>query len=90
MVLSKQIANVNNTNSNSNKVESTLESLSENFALNKEDGLHPTSCKTPIMRFQEKDKSLIEISKKGLKTTTLNSFMGQVRRILSSADTEKL
>ena len=29
--------NVNNTNSNNNNVEPTLESLSENFALNKED-----------------------------------------------------
>ena len=36
-----------------------MESLSEHFPLNKEDVLHPTSFKT-IMRFQQKDKSLIE------------------------------
>ena len=40
---------LNNTNSNNNKVEPTLESLSEHFALNEEDILHPTSFKT-IMR----------------------------------------
>ena len=46
------------TNSNNihNKVEPTLESLSENFTLNKEDVLHPTSFKT-IMRFHQQDKS---------------------------------
>ena len=48
--------------SNNNKVEPTLDSLSENFALNKEDVLHPTSFKT-IMRIQQKDKSLIEMAK---------------------------
>ena len=53
-----KIDNVNNTNFNNNKVEPTLKSLSENFALNKEDILHPTSFKT-IMRFQQKVKSLI-------------------------------
>ena len=53
----KQNININN------KVEPTLESLSEIFALNKEDVLHPTSFKT-IMRFQQKDNSLIEIAKK--------------------------
>ena len=51
-----------NNENNSNKVEPTLESLSENFALNKEDILHPTSFKT-IMRFQHGNKSLIEIAK---------------------------
>ena len=50
------------TNNNNNKVESTIESVSENFALNNEDVLYPTSFKT-ILRFQWKDKSLIEISK---------------------------
>ena len=56
-----KINNLNNTNSNSNKVELTLESLSENFAWNDEDALHPTSFKTN-MRFQQKDKSLIKIA----------------------------
>ena len=63
-----KIDNLNNTNPNSNynkknknKVEPTLESLTENFTLNKEDVLHPTSFKA-IMRFQQKDKSLIEIA----------------------------
>ena len=32
--------NLNNTNSYNNKVEPTLESLSENFILNKEDDRH--------------------------------------------------
>ena len=59
-----KIEHLNNTNSinNNNKVEPTLENLSEHFALNNEDVLHPTSFKT-IMRFQQKDKSLIEIVK---------------------------
>ena len=48
---------------NNNKVETTLESLNENFVLNKEDVLHPTSFKT-IMRSRQKDKYLIEIAKK--------------------------
>ena len=34
---------VNNTNSNNNIIEPILESLIENFVLNKEDVLHPTS-----------------------------------------------
>ena len=50
------------TEANNNKIEATLESLSENFALNKENVLHPTSFKT-IMRFQHNDKSLVEIAK---------------------------
>ena len=57
-----KIDNLNNTSSNDKRVEPTLESLNEHFALNKEDVLHPTSFKT-IMRFQQKDKSLIEIAK---------------------------
>ena len=61
-----KIDNLNNNSSKNdniiNKVEPTLESLSEHFALNKEDVLHPTSFKT-IMRFQQKDKSLIQIAK---------------------------
>ena len=47
---------------NNNKVEPSLESWSEIFALNKEDVLNPTSFKT-IMRFQQQYKSLIEIAK---------------------------
>ena len=57
-----KIDNLDITNPNNNKVGPTLESLSENFDLNKEDVLHPTGFKT-IMRFQQKDKSLIEIAK---------------------------
>ena len=53
-----KIDNLNSPNSNNNKIKPTLECLSENFALNKEDVLHPTSFKT-IMRFQQKDKFLI-------------------------------
>ena len=37
--------NPNNSHNNNNKVEPTLESLSENFALTKEDVLHPTCFK---------------------------------------------
>ena len=40
-----RIYNVNNNNNN-NYIEPTLESLSENFALNKEDILHPTTSNT--------------------------------------------
>ena len=50
-----------NSNNNNDKVEPTLESLSENFSLNKEDVLCPTSFKT-LMRFQLQDKSLIVIA----------------------------
>ena len=47
-----------NPNNNDNKVETILESLSGNFALNKEDILDPTSFKS-IMTFQQKGKSII-------------------------------
>ena len=50
-------------NENNNKVEPTLESLSENFGLNTEDLLLLTSFKT-IMRFQQKDNSLTASVKK--------------------------
>ena len=43
-------------------VESNFENLGQTFALNKEDVLHPSGFKT-IVRFQQKDKSLIEIAK---------------------------
>ena len=56
----EKIDNINNITNNN--TEPTLESLSENFVLNKKDVLYPTSFKT-IMRFQQKDKSLIEIVK---------------------------
>ena len=80
--------NYSNFNNN-NKVERTLESLSDNFALNKEDILHPTSFKT-IMRFQQKINLYLKLSRKSLKTIPLNSFMGQVRCILLSVKTRKL
>ena len=51
-----------NRNNNNNKVEPTLESLSENFALSYKDDLYLNSFKT-MFRFQQKDKSLIEIAK---------------------------
>ena len=44
-----KIDNINNTSSDNNNVEPTLECLYENFALIKEDVLHPSSFKT-IMR----------------------------------------
>ena len=43
--------------------------------LNKEDVLHPTSFKT-IMRFQQKDKSLIEIAKEKPKDYSIKQFHG--------------
>ena len=42
-----------------NNLEPLLESLSENFSLDKEDVIKSTCFKT-ITRFQQKDKSLIE------------------------------
>ena len=60
-------------NNNTNNVEPTLESQSENFALNKEDVLHSTSFKT-IMRFQQKDKSLIEITEKKPNDYSIEQF----------------
>ena len=65
-----KIYNLNNIN---NKVEPTLESLSENLALHKEDVLRHTSFKT-IMRFQQKDKSLIEIAKEKFNDYSINQF----------------
>ena len=70
-----EIGNLNNNNSKNNKVESHLESLSENFALNKEDVLHPTSFKTN-MRFQHNDKSPIEIFKEKPKDYSIKQFHG--------------
>ena len=71
-----KIDNINNSNSNSNnKVVPTLESLSEHFAFNKEDVLHPTSVKT-IMRFQQKDTSLIEITKEKPNHYSIKCFHG--------------
>ena len=70
-----KIDNLNNTNSNNNIVGPTLESLSKNFALNKEDVLHPTGFKT-IMRFQQKDKSLIEIAKEKPNDYSITQFHG--------------
>ena len=63
------------SNENSYKVEPTLESLSENFALIEEDVYHPTSFKT-ILRFQQQDKSLIEIAKEKPKDHSIKWFHG--------------
>ena len=69
-----KIDNLNNTNTNNNdKVEPTLESLSQNFALNKENILHPTSFKT-IMRSQQYDKFPIEIAKEKPKDFYIKQF----------------
>ena len=67
-----KIENLNNENRN-NKVEPSLESLSENFALNKEDVLHHTSFKS-IMGFQHKNKSLIEIPKEKPNNYSIKQF----------------
>ena len=56
-------------------MEPTSESPSENFDLNKEDVLHSTSY-TTIMRFQQKDKFLIEIAKKKPKDYSIKQFRG--------------
>ena len=64
-----------NSNNNHNDVEPSLESLSENFALNKEDVLHPTSFKA-IMRFQQKDKSVIDIAKEKSNDYSIKQFHG--------------
>ena len=69
-----KIDNLNNKNIY-NKVEPALESLGENFALNKEDVLHPTCFKT-FMRFQQKGKSLIEIVKKQPNNDCAKQFYG--------------
>ena len=36
------------------------------------------------MRFQQKNKSLMQVAKESLKTIPLNNFMGQERRIVLS------
>ena len=56
----KIIDNLNSKTKN-NKVESTLENMSENFALINEDITLPTSFKT-IMRFQQQANSLTRIA----------------------------
>ena len=73
----------NNINNN-NKVEPTLESLKEHFALNKEDVL------LPIMSFQKRINFLLKLLRKSLKTIPLTYFMGRVRRILLPVKTGKL
>ena len=69
-----RLDDINNKN-NDNKVVPTLESLIEKVALNNEDVLHPTSYKT-FMRFQQKDKSLIEIAKEKPKDYSIKQFHG--------------
>ena len=51
MILVIFLDKVDNLNNNNyyNQVESTIESLSKNFDLNREDVLHPTSSKTIMM-----------------------------------------
>ena len=39
------------------------------------------------MRFQQKDKSLIQLRKKSLLPISLNNFIGQIRHILLFVDT---
>ena len=76
MIPLRIIIKLSSTNSNNNKVESTVESLSENSALNKYDVFHPTSFKT-IMRFQQqKDKSLIEVAKEKPKDYFIRQLHG--------------
>ena len=65
---------VDNKNYN-DKVEPTLESLSEKFALNKEDILYPTSFKT-IMKIQQNEKSLCQNTKDMPKDYSINQFHG--------------
>ena len=83
-----KIDNLNKSSTDSNKnnniAEPTLESLSENFALNKEDVLHPTTFKTIRINFE------LKLQRKSLKTIPLNYFMRQVRHILLSVKTVKL
>ena len=50
---------------NNDEVEPTLESLSEKLTFNIKYVLHPISFKT-ILRFQQQDKSLIQIAKEKL------------------------
>ena len=67
---------IDNINRNyDNKLEPALESLSETFALNNEDVLHPTSLKS-IMGFQQKDKSLIEIANEKYNNYSIEQFHG--------------
>ena len=66
---------LNKNNSNNNKIEPTFENLSENFGFNKRDVLHPTSLET-IKRFQQKDKSLIEIAKEKPNDYSIKQFHG--------------
>ena len=68
-----KIDNVNNENNN--KIESSLESLREHFAFKNENILHPTNFKT-IMRFQQKDKSLIDNAKDKPKDYFIKQFHG--------------
>ena len=55
-------------------IEQALDIFSKSFALDNEDILYPTSFKT-IMRFQQKDKSLIEIAKECLRTIPWKTVM---------------
>ena len=71
--------NINNFNNYSNnKVESASNSVSENFASNNEDSLHPTSFKS-IMTFQLKNKSQIENAKEKPEDYFIKQFYGAVK-----------
>ena len=56
-------------------VEPTLGSLSKNSASYNEDFPHPTNFKT-IMRFQQKDKSLMQITKDKPNDYSIKQFNG--------------
>ena len=74
-----KIDNLNNKNTNhnkNNKVLPILQNLRKNFAFNKEDVLHSTGFKT-IVRFRQKDKSLIEIAYEKPNDYSIKQFHGE-------------
>ena len=61
-IVADALSCLDKTDNENHKIEPSLDSLSENFALNREDVLHPTGFET-MMRIQLLDKPLIEIVK---------------------------
>ena len=78
-----RIDNIDNLNNyNNNKVEATLESLSKNIILNKEDVLYLTTFQS-IMRFLKKDKPIIEIATEKPNDYSIKQFYGASKTYLS-------
>ena len=74
-IVADALSQLEKTDNLNYKIEPNLNSLSENFALENKDILHPTSFKT-IMRLQQQDNSLIEIAQNHSNDYSIKQFHG--------------